>query len=199
MRAVTMALAVLAGSGALAMTRPAFAQENAGDKVVQKYVYGDDACEPSADPNEIVVCMRMDEEDRFRIPKSLRGDPNAPASQAWTERVRSLERVGAFGTDSCSPVGAGGFTGCTQQLVRDAYAERAKGSDVQAGKLIEEARQERLSKIDEEAAAVEAREQEIEAQLEARAAKRQAEEAAANGRSEPVSDGDPSLAMPPPE
>src|SRR3546814_939341 len=39
-------------------------------------------------------------------------------------RVVAMERVGRFGTDSCSPVGLGGFTGCTQQLLEGAKAER---------------------------------------------------------------------------
>ena len=35
-----------------------------------------------------------------------------------------MEYVGAAGINSCSPVGTGGWTGCTQQLLRQAREER---------------------------------------------------------------------------
>lgn len=181
MRTGTLATLLLIGSAALS---PASAQDAAGDKVVQKIVYGDDACEPSADANEIVVCMRMDEQERYRIPEKLRNDPNAIANTSWTERVRSMERVGNFGTDSCSPVGAGGFTGCTQSLVQNAYAEKKTGEEAVAGRLIEEERQKRLSNIDQDAASVEAREKEIGAELDSRKAERAAAAAAMRAQAE---------------
>lgn len=160
---------------------PAQAQENAGDKVRVLDLYGEDEACPQSTEQEIVVCRRFDEEERYRIPETLRDDPNSIKNEAWTERVRSLEVVGRSGTDSCSPVGAGGFTGCTQQLVRQAYAERESNSDAQAGVLIQAAREERLSRIDEEAAAVEEREQQVAAQMEARRLEREAAEAAETG------------------
>ena len=79
-------------------------------------------------------------------------------NQAWSERVRSYEYVGKSGTSSCSPTGAGGFTGCTQALLSQAYAEKGIDDTVNWGQLIEEERQNRLSRIDaREAAAEEAR------------------------------------------
>lgn len=199
MRTISLAtaLAVFATSFASTALTPALmAQENAGDKVIQRYVYGSDDCEASTDPNEIVVCVRLEEGERYRIPENLRQDPNAINNQAWTERVRSLEIVGNSGTDSCSPAGPGGFTGCTQQLINRAYAERASNQDVQAGRLIQEAREERLARINEEAAAVEARELEIEAQLDARRAEREA--AAASGVEDDADgSGDEDLTQPP--
>ncbi|GGB59192.1 hypothetical protein [Blastomonas aquatica] len=175
MKTGTLAALLLVGT---AFAAPASAQNAAGDKVVQKIVYGNEACEPSNDPNEIVVCMRMDEQERFRIPEKLRSDPNAIANTSWTERVRSMETVGNFGTDSCSPVGAGGFTGCTQSLVQNARAEKQTGEAAVAGRLIEEERERRLSNIDADAAAVEARDQEVSAELDQRKAEREAAAAA---------------------
>ena len=138
-------------------------------------IYGDDPCPPSTD-NEIVVCARKDENERYRIPETLRGGELGEAkNQAWSERVRSYEYVGKSGTSSCSPVGAGGFTGCTQQLLRQAYAEQGIDDTVNWGQLIEEERQKRLSRIDAEADAVEERVLEIEAD---RAAREEAAEAA---------------------
>ena len=152
------------------LASPAFAQDEAGDRVNQLVIYGDDPCPQSSD-GEIVVCARKGEEERYRIPETLRGgDPSDAKNQAWSERVRSYEYVGKSGTQSCSPVGAGGFTGCTEQLLTQAYAERGQDDTVNWGQLIEEERQKRLSRIDEEAEAVEQRLREIDAQSEAQEA-----------------------------
>lgn len=191
---------------AAAMPLPATAQsELAGDtaeKVTQIPVYGDDECAPSVDENEIVVCVRFDETERYRIPPNLREDPNNPKTQAWALRVRALETVGAFGTDSCSPAGAGGFTGCTNQLINNYYNAQKTSADAQAGNLIEQARQERLSRIDEEAALIEAAELERDAELAARRKAREAEEAeaaeAGTAAAERNADSN-DLAVPPPE
>lgn len=152
------------------LASPASAQDMAGDRVNQLVVYGDDPC-PQSGEGEIVVCARKAESERYRIPETLRGgDPSDAKNQAWSERVRSYEYVGKNGTQSCSPVGAGGFTGCTQKLLTQAYAESGQDETVNWGRLIEEERQKRLSRIDEEAEAVEERLREIEAQREAREA-----------------------------
>ena len=84
---------------------PAAAQETNtvnADKINQVIIYGDDKCEQSS-PDEIVVCNRLPEQDRYRVPQIFRGgDPLDPRNQAWLNRVTSMERVGRFGTDSCS-------------------------------------------------------------------------------------------------
>jgi hypothetical protein len=139
---------------------PASAQDEGGDRINQLIVFGDDPCPPSTQ-NEITVCARKGESERYRIPENLRTSED-PQNVAWTERVRSYETVGAFGTMSCSPVGAGGMTGCTQQLIDAAYAEKEQSSDVRFSQLIEEERARRLSTIDEEAAAEQGRVEEIE-------------------------------------
>lgn len=131
-------------------------QQRAGDagseeeRVNQLIIYGDDPCPPSTG-DEITVCARLPEDDRFRIPPNLRNDPNDPASQAWANRAIELSYAGRTGTDSCSTVGGGGFTGCFNQIVRQARAERANSELVNWNQLIEQARQERLSGIDEAA------------------------------------------------
>ena len=73
-----------------------------------------------------------------------------------------LEMVGAFGTLSCDPAGAGGVLGCTQQMIDAAYADKAEGSNVRFSQLIEAARAERLSTIDADAAAEQERVEQIE-------------------------------------
>ncbi|WP_427965955.1 hypothetical protein [Altererythrobacter sp.] len=144
----------------LAAAVPAAAQEDAGDKVNMVIVYGEDACPQPAD-GEITVCARKAEDERFRIPENLRTSDSA-ANTAWTRRVESYEMVGDFGALSCDPAGAGGFTGCTQQMINAAYADKREGSDVRFSQLIEAARAERLSTIDADAAAEQERVEQIE-------------------------------------
>ena len=160
-------LALAAAPFALAFgAAPAAAQDDAGDRVNTLIIYGDDACPPSP-PGEIVVCARLDESERFRIPEALRQSDD-PANEAWASRVRSFEAVGDFGPLSCSPVGLGGELGCTAEMIEAAYAERAQAPGVRFSQLIAEARDERLSTIDEEAAETQARVEEVERQYEER-------------------------------
>lgn len=160
----------LAATSLVFIATPAAAQDAPGDRVNQLIVYGDDVC-PESSEGEIVVCARKDESERYRIPENLRGNPNSAANQAWAERVKSYEYVGKSGTNSCSPDGAGGFTGCTQKLIQQAFAERGADPSVNWGLLIEEERQKRLSRIDAEAEAVEERIREIEREREEREAR----------------------------
>ncbi len=126
------------------------------DKIKQVIVYGDDPC-PVSSGEEITVCARMPEKERYRIPKDLRTDPNDPKVQSWTNRATAIEYVGRSGTDSCSPVGAGGFTGCFSQIARAAKAERkALMGDASWADLVEQEREKRLSTIDAESRQIEA-------------------------------------------
>lgn len=131
------------------------AADVANIQVSQIYVYGDDPCPASSDPNIINVCARLPSGDRYRIPQNLRSDPNAPENQAWTNRAIELSYVGRSGIGSCSPAGAGGFIGCQQQLINQAVAERRGRPEVNWARLIEEARQERLAGINRAAAEAE--------------------------------------------
>jgi len=155
---------------------PAAAQSQAGDKVNTVIVYGDDEC-PQSSPTEIVVCARLDEGERFRIPERLRQSSD-PENEPWASRVRAYETVGSFGALSCSPVGSGGELGCTAKMIEAAYKERATSSDVRAGELISEARSERLETLDAEAAATQARVEELERQYLERARAEEAGEVA---------------------
>jgi hypothetical protein len=159
---------------AMAAPQPVLAAEPGGEKVNQLIVFGNDPCPPSTD-NQITVCARKDEGERFRIPEPLRDDPNKSSNQAWTERVKAYETVGATGLNSCSPVGAGGDTGCLAKLINNAYAEKRQSSDVHFGKLIETERAKRLETVDADAAAEQARVESLEKQYEARLAKERTE------------------------
>ncbi|WP_240782082.1 hypothetical protein [Qipengyuania sediminis] len=140
---------------ALALAAPLAAQTEPGEKVRMVIVYGEDAA-PAAEGDEIVVVARLPERERFRIPENLRYSDN-PANTAWINRVERLEFVGASGTLSCTAVGPGGSTGCTQEMIRNAYADRNAAPSVRFGQLIAAARAERLSTIDESATEEQAR------------------------------------------
>jgi hypothetical protein len=149
-------LLAAAGAGLSLAGAAASAQAPAPEpKISAMIVYGDDACPPSTN-DTIVVCARKPEGERYRIPEVLRGDPNDPKNQAWAARATALEYAGRSGIGSCSTVGPGGASGCFNQIVREARAERAGDPSVNWNALIEDARRERLGKIDAQAEAEEA-------------------------------------------
>lgn len=160
---------------ALAALPPPVAAQAPGERINQLIIYGDDAC-PQSRPDEITVCARKDESERYRIPKDLRDDPNNPRNEPWTDRVEAYETVGAQGIASCSPVGPGGASGCLTRLIDAAYKERKEGSSAQFGRLIEAERNKRLSTIDAEAAATQARVEQLEKEYDAKVARERAAE-----------------------
>jgi len=121
-------------------------------KVSELFIYGDDPC-PASTNDLINVCVRLPDGDRYRIPENLRSDPNDVANQAWATRATEMQYVGRSGIGSCSTTGPGGMTGCFSDIVRAARAERNSPDNVNWNLLVEEARRERLSKIDAEAKA----------------------------------------------
>jgi hypothetical protein len=97
------------------------------EKMTTLVVYGNDPCPRSSD-EEIVVCARQPESDRYRVPKRFRGKAPGPESVtgSWANTVRDLEYVGRQGTpNSCSVIGSGGQTGCFARFLAQARAERA--------------------------------------------------------------------------
>lgn len=145
---------------------PALAQEAAEPKVNQLIIYGNDECPVSAD-DTITVCARKAEAERFRIPQILR-QSSSPQNEAWNNKVLAYERVSKTGTMSCSPVGAGGWTGCSGRLIDAAYAEKQSDESVRFGQLIAEERAKRLSTIDKDAAKTQSDVEKLEDQMEAR-------------------------------
>jgi len=165
----------LAATPASAQTDPAPASSDA-EKINMVIVYGDDECAQSTD-DQINVCARLAESDRYRIPTQLRGDPNDPSKEAWTNRVLAYEYVGREGTMSCSATGAGGFTGCGLNQINAAYAEKKEDPGIAFGLMIAAERKKRLAAIDAEAELVEQRVQQFEKERAEREA-RQAEQGA---------------------
>jgi hypothetical protein len=150
-----------AALAAAALAAPAAAAaQSADEKINMVIAYSEDEC-PVAKPGEVVVCEILVEEERYRIPSNLRYSDN-PANKAWARQVEEIKYVGDFGAMSCSPAGAGGFTGCTQKFIENWAKDKEEAEGVRFGQLIEKARQERLSTIDAEAAAEQERVEMIE-------------------------------------
>jgi hypothetical protein len=110
--------------GITTVSAPALAQKT------QRYVevYGDDAC-PMGSDNEVVVCAKKPESDRYRIPERLRSPTATPATETSAARAEALQGIGesgsgARGTGSCSPAGGNGWTGCWAEQIRRAKAEK---------------------------------------------------------------------------
>ena len=86
----------------LAWAAPAFAQNGV------LIIYGKDKCPTNVDGDEIIVCKRLDEVERYRIPKDLRELKVTPQNESWAVRSQTALEVGATGAGSCSAVGPGG-------------------------------------------------------------------------------------------
>lgn len=103
------------------------APEAEPSRVINLIVYGEDACPKAENPDEIVVCGRRPESDRYRIPKDLRaGEEDVPApAQSWTAQMEALNRdMRVTRPGSCSAVGSFGQSGCFQQRIDEWQAER---------------------------------------------------------------------------
>ena len=191
----TALAAIALGLCAALLPAPASAQDSAGDKVNTLIIYGDDKCPESA-ADQITVCARLAEDERYRIPQNLR-QSSSPQNEAWANKVLSYESVGNFGPLSCSPVGLGGELGCTAQMIQQAYAEKNNGQDVRFAQLIAAARDERLSTIDAEAADTQARVEQLEKQYMDRIAREQASDGSAAPASASTPGSAGNLATPP--
>ncbi|MFZ4745521.1 MAG: hypothetical protein ACOYLK_01340 [Sphingomonas sp.] len=89
-------------------------------------LYGDDKCPTNASGEQIVVCTRRPESERYRIPKELRGPVLiTPENQSWAAKANdTLDAGAATGIGSCSTVGPGGQTGCFVQRARKSKRQR---------------------------------------------------------------------------
>lgn len=104
---------------------PAMAQaEPPPERIINLLVYGDDPC-PQGKGDEIVVCARKPESERYRIPKKLREKPAVAGGPGWGSQVATMEQVQRQNLpNSCSVIGSNGFTGCTAQMLQQWFAER---------------------------------------------------------------------------
>lgn len=91
-----------------------------GERVSTLVVFGNDPC-PRSSADEIVVCARQPESERYRIPKSLRKQEyNEARDGSWAGTARVLEYVNRQGIPgSCSPNGSFGQTGCFRRFIEE--------------------------------------------------------------------------------
>lgn len=86
--------------------------------------FGEEKCREAVG-DEIVVCASVPENERYRIPIALRKKETVVTDRSWSSAVDTLD---SFARDlrpnSCSVNGSGGFTGCTQKILQQWFAER---------------------------------------------------------------------------
>ena len=116
--AASLALALPAALAPL----PALAQNGRISEII---VYGTDPCPRSTD-DEVVVCARKPEAERYRIPEKLREGGSLQSRQSWANRAIAFETYGRTGINSGSPVGPAGYTGCLDQMIKAARSEVAE-------------------------------------------------------------------------
>ncbi len=122
---ITLAATASAAAGFAALAAPAAAQQSSVAEII---VYGNDPCPRSTD-DQVVVCARRPESERYRIPERLRPGGTRQQTQAWANKAKVLETVGDTGINSCSPVGPGGYTGCLTQVIRQAREQRRQQAE----------------------------------------------------------------------
>jgi hypothetical protein len=121
MRSVFLIAVALSALGGAMVAAPARAQEQ---RVI--VVYGDDPCPVAKEGEEIIVCPRRPESERYRVPKRFRNPDVAPgnANESWAVRSEALNEASPTGISKCSVVGPAGWTGCYAQFLREAQADR---------------------------------------------------------------------------
>lgn len=122
---ISLGASAAAMAGLAALPAPALAQQQGVAEVI---VYGSDPCPRSTD-DQVVVCARRPEADRYRIPERLRPSGTRQQTEAWANKARTIETVGSTGINSCSPVGPGGYTGCLTRVIREAKEQRRQQAE----------------------------------------------------------------------
>lgn len=121
---VLTSLTALLLTTAVAAAAPPTAADPDKRVVFNLIVYGDDPC-PQAKGDEIIVCARRPESERYRIPKKLREKPAPSGGPGWASQVATMEEVQRQNLpNSCSVIGSNGFTGCTAKMLDQWFAER---------------------------------------------------------------------------
>ena len=123
-RLLILSLALSGAAGIqIAAPAPVLAQISQ-DRVID--VYGSEKC-PSSGGQQIVVCRRHPETERYRIPKDLRD--SEPEPQAAGGNIGALSAVNTTGgtgvqVQSCNAIGAGVNAGCTKSQLDNWKAQQ---------------------------------------------------------------------------
>jgi len=125
---LTLAAAALTASLVAASAPAQNAEEEDQPRINQIIVYGNDPCPRVTSGDEIVVCARRPENDRYRIPEIFREGERLRDGESWASRIQGLEYVGQTGIHSCSTVGPAGYTGCWAEMMRQAKEDRRQNA-----------------------------------------------------------------------
>jgi hypothetical protein len=108
----------------LAMPASAETGKPPPDRATNIIVYGNDPC-PKGEGDEIVVCARRPEEERYRIPKELRNTEKDTEARPWPDRAQALEDAARYALPGyCSTVGPSSQASCWVDMIRRWQAER---------------------------------------------------------------------------
>lgn len=100
-------------------------QDGPPERVRSVVLYGDQKCPEPTEEGEVVVCAKGDESP-YRIPSELRQSVERPDATSWAVRVDDVMNfANQTLPNSCSPIGSGGQSGCTMQMLRNFTAEKA--------------------------------------------------------------------------
>lgn len=125
MKALTgCATALIAAAGATAATAQIDEEPARDPRIQQLIVYGNDPC-PVSTGEEIIVCARRPEDDRYRLPERFREDPQRRVNISWARQAETLEMATRADVLRCSTVGPGGFAGCWAEMMRQARRNSA--------------------------------------------------------------------------
>ena len=88
-------------------------------------LFGNERCPTDTVGNEIVVCVRRNASEQYRVPKELREFVVTPQNESWAAKAQGTldSGVGVDSVSSCSAVGFAGSSGCTMQAARAAKRE----------------------------------------------------------------------------
>jgi hypothetical protein len=120
-----VAFGAVVGSGLVSLAPAAAQQATTQQRTREIIVFGTDPCPRSTD-DEVVVCARRPEKERYRLPEALRPTGPPQLSQSWSVRSKALATMGQTGPGTCSGVGPGGDFGCATKEIQRGAAERAE-------------------------------------------------------------------------
>lgn len=133
MRALILAPLLFLGSVAHAEEQAEAVPDPTPETYRMLVVYGDDPC-PRSETDDIVVCAREPESERYRLPKRFRDQKPEAAKESWTNTAQSLEMVSKEGLpNSCSVIGSNGQSGCFRQFARIMREQRQADARERAG------------------------------------------------------------------
>ena len=124
--ATTALAAVVAGTSFV--PAPAIAQATRNAEII---VYGTDPCPRSTD-DTIVVCKRLPETQRFRLPPNLRPQAAPQVRNSWVNRSKVFANQSGVGPMACSAIGPAGQSGCALQEINQAAREQREAVDAAA-------------------------------------------------------------------